>query len=355
VDTAEITRQTIEAWDEVQRESEEPTAEATEEPEEQEEEQPEEETAEETDEAAEGESEEQEEEPAESDEEAEGEGEAEAEGEEGGEEEVEEVTAAYRSDNPQVQAYLDRFQGDVEKALLNEVHLQQVISRHGQERDKLEAQITDLQQELTHLRTFGPGAPLTPEQRDWVEQAVESQNPVAYVQQAIEAEEFDLARAVCDAWAQDAPYEAGRIAQHVDAAQWRQEQMQTQQQPPIDQTALMGVIVEHFPEMPQYEQQMLQTISSLGDNHPLVQDAKSNNPEAAATAIVSIYEIARAQTTSVTNAREKVKRDGRKAADDARTAAVVSSAQATPTPTEPPRRREVMPGLTMEELDSAWK
>jgi hypothetical protein len=173
------------------------------------------------------------------------------------------------------------------------------------------------------------------------------------VQQAIEAGEFGLARAVCDRWAEESPYEAGRIAQQVDAAEWQSQQRATEPVQ-VDHEALIGVLVEHFPEMPQYEQQMLTTMSSLGAGHPLVQDAQSNDPETAARGVLGIYEIARAQTASVQTTRTKLKRDGRKAADDARARAVVSSAQATPNAGETPRSKQIMPGLTLEELDEAW-
>lgn len=347
METEEITRQIIGVWDEEQ--PEESTAEVAEEP--QPESEPEQEPEPEQPEREEGEPEPEEGEP----EGEQPEEEEEAEEEEGEpEEEPEEEVTGYQSENPQVQAFLAKYQGDLERALAGAVQLQQVLGRQGQDKAVLTRRVQELEQELQQLRSFGPGPALSPEQRGWVDEAVESQNPVSYVQQALEANEFALARAVCDRWAEDAPYEAGRIAQQIDAAEWRTQQQVEQEQPQLDSGALMGVLIEHFPEMPQYEQQMLAAMNSLGDDHPLVQDARSNEPATAATAIVSIYEIARAQTTSVKTARTKLQRDGRQAADDARARAVVSSAQATPNAGETPRPRNIMPGLTLEALDEAW-
>lgn len=274
------------------------------------------------------------------------------------EEEEEEVAAeaahGYESDNPAVQAYLAKYQGDAEKALVAATHLQQVLGRQGQEKAVLTRRVEELEQELTQVRRFGQGAVLSPEQRQWADQAVESENPSAYVQQAVQAGEFGLARAVCDQWAQEAPYEAARAAQVVDAAEWNASQADAAEPVQFDRDELLDAIADHYPDMPEYSEKMTATLASLGETHPLVQDARSHDPETAARAIIGIYEIARAQSASVKTTRAKVQRDGQEAADDARRRAVVSSAQANPKPSEAPRPRKLMPGLTLEDLDAAW-
>lgn len=272
-----------------------------------------------------------------------------------------EVTALFETDNPRIKAFLDKYGGDPEKALAAAAHLEQVLGRQGLQMGEQAEQIRALEGELNQLRAFGPGGNvLTPEQREWATQAIESEQPVAYVQEAMRAGEFTLARAICDGWSQDAPYEAARLAQHVDAVEqqarmMQQQQALTEQQAvPFDTNVLMEVLVENYPDMKDYEQQMVASLEALGPAHPLVQDARSQDPETAAKGIIGLYEIARAQTASVKSTRSRLKRDSRQAADDARAAAVVTSASASPKPTEAPRPREIMPGLTLEALDEAW-
>src|SRR5262245_24049741 len=155
--------------------------------------------------------------------------------EEADETEVEEVTAshAYESDDPRVLAFLAKYDNDPERALMAAAHLEQVLGRPGRDLGLQQDRITELEQELGNLRAFGPGVvTLTPEQREWAVQAVESENPVAYVQEAMRAGEFALARAVCDGWSEAAPYEAARLAQHIDGGAWQMGDAQTRAQEP---------------------------------------------------------------------------------------------------------------------------
>ena len=355
MDANQITELTLAAWDDVQQKAEVEQTEPQE---------TEEVSADESD--AEAEAEEQaaddatvETEDEQVEEEAEEEGEqAETDAEEL--EEEEEQVSAYATENPRVQAFLEKYGGDPEKALAAAAHLEQVLGRQGLQMGEQAQRIEELQSELGQLRTFGPGGNvLTPEQREWAAQAIESEQPVAYVQEAMRAGEFGLARAICDGWSEQAPYEAARLAQQVDLVEqqahlYQQQALAAEQQVPFDTGVLMEVLVENYPDMAQYEQQMVASLSTLGEHHPLVQDARSQDPETAAKGIIGLYEIARAQSATVKTTRTKLKRDGRQAADEARTAAVVSSAQASPKPTETPRERELMPGLTMSQLDEAW-
>ena len=359
MDTEQITRETLAAWDEVQAEEEQRAEEQGPfEPLPPEEEVSTDESDAEAEEAE--SSEELEEEPAEEVADAEGDEEPEGEEEEADEQGEGEQVTAY-ADNPRLQAFLAKYDNDPEKALLAAAHLTDAIGRQGLQMGEQAKQIEALQAELAQLHTFGPpGNVLTPEQREWAVQAIESEQPGVYVQEALRAGEFTLARAVCDGWSAEAPYEAARLAQHVDNVEQQARIFQQQQQHaeeaaiPWDMNTLMEVLVENYPDMPQFQEQMVAAVSTLGEAHPFVQDAKSKDPEVAAKGILGLYEIARSQSATVKTTRAKVKRDGRQAADEARAAAVVSSGSASPKPVETPRPRELMPGLTMEALDEAW-
>jgi hypothetical protein len=261
--------------------------------------------------------------------------------------------------DPEIAYFLQKYNGDVEQALRGASQLTHVLGRQGQEKAAAERRVRELEHELSQSRVFGPGTVvLSEEQRGWVGQALDSMQPHAYVQEAIKAGEFTLARAVCEAMADEQPYDAARLANFVDNAEIQHKQMEQEQQAEgvvLDHGALMGVLVQHFPQMPQYEEQMVGTLTALGPEHPLVQDAQSQDPETAARGIIGIYEIARASRASVSEAREKVSEQKRQEADDERREAVVSSGTTAPSRGKTPRDHKLGPGLTLEAMDAAWE
>jgi cell envelope opacity-associated protein A len=96
-------------------------------------------------------------------------------------------------------------------------------------------------------------------------------------------------------------------------------------------------------------------VAQLGPNHPTVQDARSEDVETAARGIVNLYEIARASSATVREAKETVKKKQRKAADEAREDAVVSSAGTSRAASEKARSVMVTPGLTLAQLDEEFE
>jgi hypothetical protein len=298
------------------------------------------------------------EEPAEEGEEAEEPAAEEAEEDEEAEpEESSEQSDAY--DDPEVQAYVNRY-GDPEKALRAAVELTRILNEQGREKNQLAVRVRELEQEMQQATAFNSVTVLSDEQRVWVDSAVESGNARAYVQEAVRVGEYELARAVCEQMSEETPYDASRLATWVDQAELYNVQRAAQEAEPedvqVDHNQLMDVLVTNFPQMPEYEEQMVTTLASLGQNHPLAQDARSNDPETAARGIIGIYEIARASNVKVAATRAKVKQEKRQAADSVRADGVVSSGQATPAPGETPRaQRRLGPGLTMEQLDEVWE
>ena len=277
--------------------------------------------------------------------------------EEGDEQEAEEEEVDDFSDDPQVIAYLAKYQNDPERALKAAVQLQQALGRQGQEKAVLTRRVQELEAEIAQQQAFQVGQLLSPEQQTWVEEAISSQNPGNYVQQAVRAGEFDLARAVCAEWAREQPYEAMRVSQAVDGAEYNMhaQQYTAPTEEPVDHSMLLNALVDNFPDMPLYEQQMLSTLSNLGPAHPLVQDAQSADFAASAKAIINLYEIARAQTATVKSTRERLNGKAKTDAAEARRRAVVSSSQVSPGPSETPRAATIMPGLTLQQLDAEWE
>jgi hypothetical protein len=278
-----------------------------------------------------------------------------------GEEETEpqaepDATSTFTTDNPEAQAILAKYKGNVEQALVGQANLERVMGRQAKELSDLRRRVPELEQQLLQSQSTQPQYALDPQQSAWVESAIESGDPRSYIQAAISEGQFDLARAVCDQWAQESPYDAMRVANQIDIVEanaYATAQVQEPEFVPNPQ-ALLDALVPYFPDLPQHADRMTEIIGKLGDQHPLVADARSTDPDAAVRGVVGILEIARASSTSVSTAREQVKQEQRQKADDARNGAVVSSSRATPAVTEAPRPHRLGPGLTMEDLDAAW-
>lgn len=345
----DVTAQIMDAWDQVleadeQPEPEEPAADAATVVEDGEPVEPGD-----AEEPEEGE-EEEDEEPAE-DEEAE----TDDEDEEGDEEAEEEEPEAEPEEDIEVRAFLAKYGGDAQKALKAAADLQRVLGRQGTEKAAALARVEELERELAQARTLGAGAGLlSEEQRAWVETAAESPNPAVYVQQAMQAGEFELARSVCREWAQVNPFDAQRIGQFIDAteAQIVQSQGAVPEVPP---TETWAALVDHYPELRQYEAAMVETLQRMGPEHPSVQEANSTDPNVAVRGLMHIFDVAKASTFALADAKDGLKRKRRKQADDAADNAVVTSGTARPSTSQTPRPRRLMPGLTEEDLNAAFE
>jgi hypothetical protein len=170
----------------------------------------------------------------------------------------------------------------------------------------------------------------------------------------MQAGEFELARAVCREWAQTNPFDAQRVGQFVDAteAQLVQRRDAPAEVPP---TETWAALAEHYPELRQYEEAMVETLQRMGPDHPSVIEARSTDPNVAVRGIMHIYDVAKASTFALADAKAGVKKRRRKDADDAADNAVVTSGTARPSTSQTPRPRRLMPGLTEEDLDAAFE
>src|SRR5215831_5188126 len=273
--------------------------------------------------------------------------EEEEEGEEGEEE-------AEPGEDPEIQAFLAKYQGDQEKALKGAAELQRAYGRQGGELNQLREQNAQLQSLLAEAQAFaGLGIPLNEEQRMWVDEAAASVNPGAYIRQALAQNEFELARSVCREWAHENPYEANRAGQYIDLAEHQAyERAQAPQQVTTDD--VLNALGDAMPELHSWWPSMATVTRNLGPDHPLVQEARSSDADTAMRGVIGIYEIARASSASVSEAKDQIKRKNRASADGARKQAVVTSGSSSPKTTETPRPRPIMPGLTMEDLDTEF-
>lgn len=339
----DVTAQILSAWEEIEEEDA-AEAEAVAAPPGEAEPEPDEEES--------GEREQEDEEGEEGEEAEEGE---QAEPEEEAEEPEVEEPPAPQFEDVEVQAFLSKYGGEIEKALKGGAELQRLIERQGQEKNEAIKRAEQLEARLVQAQAFGGGGGfLSEEQREWVEGAAESGNPGAFVQQAMQAGEFELARAVCREWAQNNPFEATRAGQFVDATEYQLREQQAQPEP-VPPATTWQALSSSYPELRTYEEQMVTTLGRLGPDHPLVQEARSTDPQVAVRGIFGIYEIAKASTFALSETRDGLKRKRSKEADAAVDNAVVTSASTAPSVNGTPRRRDLMPGLTQEDFDRAFQ
>lgn len=269
------------------------------------------------------------------------------------EEEV--VADAPLYEDVEIQAFLAKYGNDPEKALKGAAELARLMGRRDEEKLTLAQQLEEAQAALAQAQAFSTGpAYLSEEAQAWVEAAAESATPGVFVQQALQAGEFDLARAVCREWANSAPFEAMRAGQVVDAVQYQSAEQQAQPDP-VPPATTWQALSQSYPELRTYEGQMVTTLERLGPEHPLVQEARSTDPGQAVRGILGIYEIAKAATFALTETKNGLRQKRRQEADEAIDAAVVTSASTSPSGAEIPRRRTLMPGLSEEDFEAAFK
>lgn len=258
---------------------------------------------------------------------------------------------------PEVQAYLDRHGGDLNKALKTMVEAQTMLARRNTEYGEQGRTIARLEAELAQAQAFAAQTQaMTPEQNEWVQAAVESEQPVAFVQQAVAAGEYELARAVCDAWGSEGDaYAALRTRQQVDAAEAYAYQAQAAAEPPptMAREDLYELITQQVPDFPDYEQDMVEIVNQLGRSHPMVVASNSADPAEAAAGLVDLYRVAQTRKLRVAEARTQIEEEQREKKVAEKKRGRVSSAASRSSTTETPQARRIMPGLTVEELDAA--
>lgn len=305
----------------------------------------------------------QEETPEEAEEEAADE-EQEGEAEDGAEETDEEEVAAEVADafavegfdvtDPDVRAFLAMYKDDPVKALQAAANLRRAFDRQGTDLGAARQRAEELESQMARARMLGGGTPLSEEQHTWAEQAAATAAPGAYVQQAIEAGEYDLARAVCSYWGRESPYEAARAGMVVDQVEQQSTQRTTA---PVEAPTedIIEALKTNVPGFREWEPQIVKVFENLGPEHHLVQEARSNNVDVAMRALMNLYEIAQASSASVKEQRSAIRQRVRAESATAKAAAAVTSgANSTTAAKETPREELILPGLTQEALDTEF-
>lgn len=140
-------------------------------------------------------------------------------------------------DDPDVQSLLEKYDGDVSKALRAAVELQSVIGRQGQELGELRSLKSEIEQLRQMVQT--PSAP--PPNVD----AMLEENPGALAHWAYENGREDVYEQAMDAWFEFQPRQAARFEQAImlrDVEQRMQSAIQPIAQPVAEQTAAREIV-----------------------------------------------------------------------------------------------------------------
>jgi hypothetical protein len=297
-----------------------------------------------------GEEPDEQEEPAEQEDETEEEADDEEETDDETDEEEDEPVVAQV--DLEVQAFLAKYGNDTDKALKGAAELYRIVGKQANERDQAGRARRGLEQEMQAARAFTPMGDysyMNDEQRQWVcERRWSQATPPASLGGAMQEGAFDMARAVVREWARgdfSALRAGGTSTRPSEIANYVE---------PIDLGRLLDALKAEIPDLPNYSAQMAQVLQTLGDNHPDVLDARSDDLGTAARGIVRIYEFARASSASVRSARQDVRDQQRQNGAVAKRKAVVSSSSASPPSSETPRAVRIGPGLTLEQLEAEF-
>ena len=271
-----------------------------------------------------------------------------------GDEEDAFVVAGFDTRDPDVRAFLAQYGDDPVKALQAAAHLRRAYDRQGTDLGAVRQKAEELEAQIARARMLGGSTPLSEDQHQWAEAAASTAAPGAYIQQAIEAGEYELARAVCSYWGRESPYEAARAGMVVDQVEQQAAQRETA---PVEAPTedIIEALKTNVPGFREWEPQIVRVFENLGPGHHLVQEARSNNVDVAMRALMNLYEIAQASTASVREQRSEIqKRVRRESARAKADAAVTSGANSTSQSKETPRRELILPGLTQEDLDTEF-
>jgi hypothetical protein len=252
----------------------------------------------------------------------------------------------------EILAYLAQYQNDPVKALRAAAELRRAFGRQGTDLAAVRQRNQALEQQMVQARMLSGGVALSQEQHEWAEGAAATPNPGSYIEQALGAGQFDLARAVCTYWAREDPFNAGRAGQWIDSVEYQSSVPQPVEAPTEE---IVDALKAKVPGFAEWEPQMVAVFQNLGPTHHLVQEAQSANVDVSMRALLSIFEIAQASSASVEERRGEIKKRARAESTSAKAAAAVtSSANAPSTPSETSRDVEIMPGLTLGDLETEF-
>lgn len=230
-------------------------------------------------------------------------------------------------DDPDVAAFLEKYDGDLNKALRGATELQRLQGRQGQELGELremKGQLEALQQIVAQQqqpRFAGP------DPRVLIED-----DPKAAAHLAVQQGDANTMMAAVQAWAEEEPFEAAlfvtNLQQEYAISQLREE-LQGQQPAPADPelelAKAMAPVLQRHPDLEQH----LPDIGEAAKERPLLRRAlEEGSPQERAQALEDLYVIARSRQTGDTSAEaiRRIQVRSKAEAEQAKAEAAVVSA-----------------------------
>ena len=168
----------------------------------------------------------------------------------------------------------------------------------GRSQAELQEQRRLMEEESAQRRiaSLSQRADLNEEESDWVDGAVESQDPAAYAIAALENDRRDLYGAILDRWATQGEGESAR------ARDLHARVVQAYSQPaPDPQAEFQQALAQSFQavglSVAQHGQTILAKASELGDANPFVQGMMSQDPNVRQMAVRAVWDLAQTQVT----------------------------------------------------------
>lgn len=239
--------------------------------------------------------------------------------------------------DPDVQSFLEKYDGDLNKALRGAIEAQKVVGRQGSELGELRKVQQDLEALKTTLltRQAEPQPQVLPDYRGMIDEDPRTAAVTAY-----ENQHWDAMGAALAAWKEEDPVEARLFAMQVkseaDLAQQRHdfEQRLAAAQPPQGDpqqefVQAMTGLVQRYPDL----EATLPAIDEVSRERPLLRSVlESGSPADRAAALEDLYLIAKSRTVA-SDTSEAVRQVQVRVSDEARqaraAAAVVSSSGAS--------------------------
>ena len=256
--------------------------------------------------------------------------------------------------DPDVQSFLDKYNGDLNKALRGAIEAQKMVGRQSAEVGelrKVQADLEALKEQVT--RRQEPQQPL-PDYRSMIEEDPRTAAITAY-----ENQHWDAMGAALASWSQEDPVEARLFAMNVkheaDMIQQRLDfEQRLEQAPKGDEqtqftTAVAG-LVQKYPDL----EATLPVIGKLAEERPLLRSTlESGTPAERAAALEDLYLIAKSRTVE-SDTSEAVRQVQVRVSDEARearaAAAVVSSSGASAAAGDQPTKADEFRGAFADKL-----
>ena len=248
-------------------------------------------------------------------------------------------------EDPKVQAYLEKYDGDLNKALAAATDASSLIGQQGNEMGQMRQQLTEMQQYLQWQHQQAQQAAAQPQPSNlppvnWGE--LIDDNPAAAAKEALSRWDDRALVAAVEAWKEEEPYEAAvfvmGLANELTRLELEEQNqarfVQAQQQAALqhqqraafeDLGKQVGRVIEKYPDLPE----ALPAIAEVAEERPMLRAAlERGNPAQVAGALEDLYIIASSRQVADTSgdAMRKVAQATQREAQEAKAKAAVVSA-----------------------------